>query len=246
MTPGVEAGILLVDKPVGKTSFSMVQAVRRLFNIKKVGHAGTLDPFASGLLVVCIGRPATKLVSTIMEGEKEYLATLQLGAVSTTQDPEGTITATAGFTGISGISVERVFARFRGTIRQIPPAFSALKHRGKPLYHYARRGISIEKESREVAIHHLEWLDQRSCIDILEPSLTIKVTCSKGTYIRTLAADIGDAIGCGAYLSTLRRTRSGFFSVKDSVPGSALETTGSNELIYKSILSVENVQNLLQ
>jgi tRNA pseudouridine55 synthase len=114
------------------------------------------------------------------------------------------------------------------------------------LYHYARRGISIEKESREVAIHHLEWLDQRSCIDILEPSLTIKVTCSKGTYIRTLAADIGDAIGCGAYLSTLRRTRSGFFSVKDSVPGSALETTGSNELIYKSILSVENVQNLLQ
>lgn len=246
MAARIVAGVLLIDKPVGKTSFAMVRAVRSLLNIKKVGHAGTLDPFASGLLVVCIGRPATKLVSALMEGEKEYLATLQLGAVSTTLDPEGTITATVDFAGVSGTIVEQAFARFRGTIRQTPPSFSALKYKGKPLYHYARRGISIQKESREISISHLEWLDQRACIDILEPSLTIKVRCSKGTYIRTLAADIGETIGCGAYLSALRRTRSGFFTVKDSFPGTDLDKAGVNNLIYKSILSVENVQNLLQ
>jgi len=246
MTVGIEAGVLLVDKPVGKTSFAMVRAVRRLLKIKKVGHAGTLDPFASGLLVVCIGRPATKLVSALMEGEKEYLATLQLGAVSTTQDPEGEISATSAFAGVSGKTVEQVFARFRGMIRQTPPSFSALKYKGKPLYHYARRGISIQKESREVYISHLEWLDRRAFIDTREPSLSIKVRCSKGTYIRALASDIGDAIGCGAYLSALRRTRSGFFSVQGSVPGTYLDKTGVNDLLYKSILSVENVQNLLQ
>lgn len=246
MTVMAESGVVLVDKPAGKSSFAMVRVVRRLTGIKKVGHAGTLDPFATGLLVICIGRPATRLIGEVMNGEKQYLATLELGKVSSTQDPEGEIVATGSWATIPGEEVERVLAGFRGTIMQVPPAFSALKHKGKPLYHYARRGIIVEKAARSVHIQLLQWLDRRDLVEATAPSLTLRVCCGKGTYIRALAADIGAALGCGAYLSQLRRVASGCFSVEQSVCGAALYGESGPDILREAVLGVEHVQKRLQ
>ncbi|PID41113.1 MAG: tRNA pseudouridine(55) synthase TruB [Proteobacteria bacterium] len=243
---GKEAGVLLVDKPAGKSSFAMVRRVRKIVGIKKVGHAGTLDPFATGLLVICLGRPATRLVSALMEGEKEYLATLRLGAVSTTQDPEGVVSGTGAELLFSEQEIDSVFAGFTGPIMQKPPAFSALKHNGKPLYEYARRGIIVEKEPRPVTIYSIDWEDRRHIVDASLPELKIRVRCSKGTYLRTLAADIGDRLGCGAYLTGLRRTASGFFTVTESVRGEDLDAADARAIIAEAIISVEDVRNLLQ
>jgi tRNA pseudouridine55 synthase len=211
-----EAGIYLVDKPVGPTSFKMVQQVRRALGIKKVGHAGTLDPFASGLLVICAGRPATREISRLMAAEKEYEAILHLGVETETQDPEGQVTAERPVGNLSPEEIEKCLACFRGELLQAPPAFSAVKHEGKPLYHYARKGISIAKEPRPILIKSLEGGK------IAGDRLAIRVTCSKGTYIRTLAADIGRDLGCGAHLGALRRLRIGPFSVKDALFGADL------------------------
>ena len=246
MLVDIEAGVLLVDKPPGVTSFSMVRAVRKIFGIRKVGHAGTLDPFATGLLIVCIGRPATKMISSIMDGDKEYLATLKLGARSSTQDPEGEIIPGVWAEHYSGATITGILKQFTGEILQTPPAYSALKHKGKPLYHYARKGVSIKKEPRRINIHTLEWEDQRVLVDNSNPYMTIRVVASKGTYIRTLAADIGEELGCGAYLTSLRRTQSGCFSVKDALDGAAFSSDGAFETVKKYLLSVEEVRNLLQ
>ncbi len=246
MTEAFEAGVLLVDKPAGKTSFAMVKVLRRLTGIRKIGHAGTLDPFATGLLVVCLGRSATRMIADFMDGEKEYLATLELGRVSTTQDPEGEISSGAEPPDYPAEVIEAVLERFRGSIMQQPPAFSALKHKGRPLYHYARQGISIEKNPREVVIHQLEWLDSRSVVDSALPEMRLRVRCGKGTYIRALAEDIGQALGCGAYLTALRRTGSGCFSVTDSLPGMELYNDGAAAVVQSRLLGVENVRKLLQ
>lgn len=246
MLDGVEAGVLLVDKPEGATSFAMVRAVRKIVGVKKVGHAGTLDPFATGLLIVCIGRPATKLISLFMDGDKEYYATLKLGALSSTQDPEGEITNKRWDTHYTGDEILKVLDQFKGEILQTPPPFSAVKYKGKPLYHYARMGISIEKAARKIHIHSLEWEDQRDIVESSDPYITLKVVSSKGTYIRTLAAEIGEKLGCGAYLTTLRRTRSGDFSVEDSLSGRAFFEPGALEKIKNRLLSVGDVRNLLQ
>jgi len=246
MTDGAEAGVLLVDKPVGATSFAMVRAVRKIVGIKKVGHAGTLDPFASGLLIVCIGRPATKMISRFMDEEKEYIATLRLGSVSTTQDPEGEITVRRWDTPYTVDEIHSVLNRFRGEILQIPPSFSALKYKGRPLYHYARKGISVKKEARKVHIHSLEWTDQRDRVQVDHPFLTIKVVSGKGTYIRSLAEDIGEKLGCGAYLTSLRRTRSGGFSVEDALAGTLFFETGALDEVKNRLLSMGKVQNRLQ
>ncbi len=241
-----DPGIVLVDKQPGKSSFSIVRAIRRIFGVKKVGHAGTLDPFASGLLVVCIGRPATRLIGSLMDGEKSYLATLTLGQVSTTLDPEGEITQGGPHDQLDIELVEQVLSRFRGPILQKPPQFSAVKHKGKPLYHYARRGIQIEKEAREVVIYQLEMSSTGLSAVDAEPKIELEIRCSKGTYIRSLAADIGEALGCGAYLSELRRTRSGFFSVANSVPGAYLFDAEMSEHVRAQRISIEEVQKLLQ
>jgi tRNA pseudouridine55 synthase len=241
-----EAGVLLIDKPAGKTSFAIVRAVRQIFSIKKVGHAGTLDPFATGLLVVCLGRPATRLISSLMEGEKEYLATVHLGMESTTLDPEGVLSPVKSPQGIEAGAIDEVLARFRGTIMQTPPSYSALKHKGKPLYHYARKGITVEKMPRQVRIHQLRWRDRRALLTGAEPTVELLVQCGKGTYIRSLAADIGRALGCGAYLSALRRTRSGFFNVEDSCPGALLFDERRAAEIGEWKLSLEVVRKLLQ
>ena len=246
MAAGLDSGVLVVDKPAGRTSFAMVKAVRRLTGVKKVGHAGTLDPFATGLLLVCIGRPATRLIPFFMDGQKEYLATLELGRESTTQDPEGDITTSGNPEGLTSEIIEPVLEEFRGKILQTPPAFSALKHKGKPLYHYARRGMPVIKEAREVQIHQLEWLDRRSLIQVDNHLLKLKIRCGKGTYIRSLAADIGTALGCGAYLTALRRVGSGFFTIDQGVSGRAFYEDGAVQVIREALLSVEQVQNILQ
>ena len=139
-------GVFLIDKPEGVTSFMMVRRIRKVLGIRKVGHAGTLDPFASGLLVVCVGRPATKLISAFMAGEKEYLATLRLGVETDTLDPEGAVTARSSVGRLSAEQIEACLQRFRGDIEQVPPRYSALKHQGKPLYYYARKGMEVVKE----------------------------------------------------------------------------------------------------
>lgn len=245
ITPS-EPGFVLVDKLPGKSSFSAVRSVRRIFGVKKVGHAGTLDPFASGLLVIGIGRPATRMIGSLMEGDKTYVATVALGKVSSTQDPEGEIHDSGPLDGIDAELTEAVLARFRGTIRQIPPHYSALKHKGKPLYHYARQGIKITKEPREVTIHELRFHGQGVMLDGAQPSVELLVKCSKGTYVRSLAEDIGKSLGCGAYLSALRRTASGCFSVEDSIPGGYLDDPEKQQWVREQRIEVEKVQKLLQ
>lgn len=246
MSDQADPGVVLVDKPPGRTSFSVVRSVRKIFRVKKVGHAGTLDPFASGLLVVCIGRPATRLVGQLMEGEKTYQATVVLGKLSTTQDPEGEISAGGPVSGLDRATIEATLEGFRGTIMQTPPHFSALKHKGKPLYHYARKGMAITKEPREVTIHELELRGLELASDQGSLSLELRIKCSKGTYIRSLAEDIGNTLGCGAYLSTLRRTQSGCFSVEDSIPGDSLDDSGRAEWVRQQRIDVVRVENLLQ
>lgn len=240
------AGVFLIDKPAGPSSFAVVARMRRILGIKKVGHAGTLDPFATGLLVVCAGRPATRLISRCMEGEKEYLATLRLGRETTTLDPEGEIIAKKEVGSLSDNEIESCLAAFRGRQLQKPPAYSALKHKGKPLYHYARKGIIIEKEPRPIDITALERCGQKESCDNGNPYLTLRVRCSKGTYIRVLASDIGKKLGCGAYLSALRRTQSGIFSLTDALSWEMLTTEDAKRVCLEKMLPVEEVVNVLQ
>lgn len=233
-------GIFPVCKPEGVSSFRMVQLMRKNLGIKKVGHTGTLDPFASGVLVICAGRPATRLISQLMAGDKEYEAILQLGIVTDTQDPEGRIIDQRPVPDISGRVIAECLAQFTGEQMQTPPSYSALKHKGKPLYYYARKGIKVEKEPRLINIKELH------CISQDRDTLTLRVVCSKGTYIRTLAADIGEFLGCGAHLTKLKRTRNGFFSMGDTLPGEKLfakETAGP--LLDKYRITVDAVKELL-
>ncbi|TBV79642.1 MAG: tRNA pseudouridine(55) synthase TruB [Desulfobulbaceae bacterium] len=214
--------VVLVDKPPGPSSFQMVQLVRRALGVKKVGHAGTLDPFASGLLIICVGRGATRLVDRLMAGDKEYEAIVQLGIATTTHDGEGeALEQDQGpVTPACFARLAEVLASFRGEIWQIPPAFSAVKHQGKPLYFYARRGKFIEKPPRRVQINELSLLE----LDRRRNRLVLRVRCSKGTYIRSLVHELGKALGCGAHLVALRRLASGNFRVDEAltVDGSEL------------------------
>ena len=233
-------GVFPVCKPEGVSSFRMVQLVRRSLGIKKVGHSGTLDPFASGVLVICAGRPATKLISQLMVGDKEYEATLQLGVTTDTQDPEGTIVERRPVPDISERVIAECLARFTGEQMQTPPSYSALKHKGKPLYYYARKGIKVVKEPRLINIKELH------CVSRDNDTLALRVVCSKGTYIRTLAADIGEFLGCGAHLSKLKRTRNGFFSMGDTLPGEELFTEETaRPLLDKHRIPVDTVKELL-
>jgi len=244
--PEFKAGVFLVDKPVDITSFGVVSRLRRILHIKKVGHAGTLDPFATGLLIVCAGRSATKLISQFMDGKKEYLATLRLGVETETQDTEGAVTARTPVGEISSLQIEECLQNFRGRQLQVPPAYSALKHKGKPLYYYARKGILIAKEPREVDISVLERTDGGHALAGEVADLCIRVVCSKGTYIRTLAADIGRTLGCGAHLVQLRRTRSGCFSVEGSLTWRDLSGEDAESQCFNKMFTVEQVCKLLQ
>lgn len=227
-------------KPEGVSSFRMVQLVRRILNLKKVGHTGTLDPFASGVLVVCAGRSATRLIPRLMEGDKEYEATLQLGVITDTQDPEGRVVEKRPVAGLDRNDIIRCLEKFTGEQLQKPPAYSALKHRGKPLYYYARRGIKVEKQPRLILIKDLQ------CLAVTGHTITIKVVCSKGTYIRALAADIGEALGCGAHLKTLTRTRNGIFTLAQTLDGNKLFADNlERSVLDDHLVAVDMVKELL-
>ena len=194
-------GVLLLDKPRGMSSNAALQQARRMYRAEKAGHTGTLDPFAEGLLLVCFGE-ASKFSSWHLHADKVYRAELRLGVRTSTGDPEGE-TLSERPVGTVADDLPAILDRFRGEISQIPPMYSALKHDGRPLYEYARAGIEIPRQARSVRIHALELLD------FAAPVLRLQVHCSAGTYIRTLAEDIGEALGCGAHLTRLERLESG-------------------------------------
>ena len=208
-------GVLLVNKPKGKTSFFLVSLLRRLYKVRTIGHAGTLDPFATGVMVLLIGKSCTRLSDRFLHQDKEYLATLHLGICTDSYDCDGKVQETSSF--IPSLSLlEQVIDSFQGTIKQIPPMFSAKKVQGKKLYELARQGIEIERQPQEVTV-------QIELLSYVYPFVEIRVASSKGTYIRSLANDIGQALGCYAHLSALCRTRSGPFLLKDCVDGSMLQ-----------------------
>lgn len=209
-------GILLVDKPAEWTSHDVVNFVRGRYRLAKVGHGGTLDPMATGLLVLLLGK-GTKKSDAVMAGEKIYEGTLTLGVTTASQDREGEVLETRPVPpDLSLQNVEALLPRFTGDIEQIPPMVSALKKDGVPLYKLARQGKEIEREARPVTIHEL------AITSFAPPEIGLRVRCSKGTYVRTLAHDIGAELGCGAHLSSLRRTASGRFSVDNAVTVNAL------------------------
>ncbi len=191
-------GVLLLDKPAGMSSTQALAKAKWLLNAEKAGHTGTLDPFATGLLPLCFGE-ATKFAQDLLEADKTYEATVQLGQATTTGDTEGEVIESRPVD-FGREQVEAVLATFRGPILQVPPMYSALKRDGKPLYEYARAGVTLERDARAVTIHALEL------IEFSPPQLKLRVHCSKGTYIRVLGEDIGRALGCGAHLSALHRT----------------------------------------
>ena len=216
-------GVLLLDKPPGMSSNAALQAARRLLRAQKAGHTGTLDPMASGLMVLTFGE-ATKFSQLLLEADKAYDASVTLGRETDTGDAEGRVIAEHAVSLSEGM-LARVAAGFIGVIEQVPPMYSALKHQGRPLYAYAREGIEIERQPRRVTIHQLELHDMR------ETRFGMRVVCSKGTYIRTLAIDIGRALGCGAHLSGLRRTAIGPFELADAWTLDALEALPEAERV---------------
>ncbi len=209
LDPFPHSGILLVDKPAEWTSHDVVNFIRCRFNVRKVGHCGTLDPAATGLLVLLLGK-ATKSSNAYSGSDKCYEATMLLGVETDSQDMDGEIISEKDTSGISPEDVRKVCSGFRGDIQQIPPMVSAVKKNGKRLYELAREGKTVEREPKDVTIHSLEI----TRLDIPEVDLNVK--CSKGTYVRTLCADIGAELGCGAVLKSLARTGSGEFSLEDA------------------------------
>ncbi len=212
---GIEAklvdGILLVDKPAGFTSHDVVAKFRSTFRLKKVGHGGTLDPSATGLLILLLGR-GTKLSDRIMGGDKAYEGTMMLGMATTTQDADGEVTQERDASHVTREMLEDAMARFKGDTMQMPPMVSAIKQNGVPLYKLARKGMDVERAARLIHLYEFRLLEFNP------PHADFSVRCTKGTYVRTLCADIGEALGCGAHLLRLRRTRSGAMSLKDALP----------------------------
>lgn len=202
-------GVLLLDKPAGLSSNDALVRAKRLLNAEKAGHTGTLDPFATGLLPLCFGE-ATKFAQDLLEADKTYETVVHLGITTSTGDTEGDVLSTRQVDVIPE-QIDAVLAAFRGPIDQVPPMHSALKRDGRPLYEYARAGITLEREARRVTIHALTMLSWEA------PFLRLSVTCSKGTYIRVLGEDIGAALGCGAHLNALRRTAVGSLSIAQAM-----------------------------
>ena len=209
-------GILLLDKPIGMTSNAALQTVKRLFKASKAGHTGNLDPLATGLLPICFGE-ATKISSFLLDSDKRYIGTCKLGVRTSTADAEGEIQETRPVGEINEQQIREVLESFCGQIEQIPPMHSAIKVNGTPLYKLAREGKEIERKSRQVTIYEIKLLRLEG------DELEIDLLCSKGTYVRTLAEDIGEALGCGAHLSALRRTVSGPFQLEHAVTLPELE-----------------------
>ena len=193
------SGILLLDKPIGLSSNHALQRVKRLFDARKAGHTGSLDPLADGMLPICFG-DATKLSAFLLDADKHYRFRVKLGETTATGDAEGEVTRSRPVEGVTTARIEEVLRQFEGEIEQLPPMYSALKHKGKRLYELAREGVEVERKPRKVSVYRL------SLGEVKLPEFELRVDCSKGTYVRTLAEDIGEALGCGAHVSALRRT----------------------------------------
>lgn len=234
-------GILNLDKPKGKTSFDVVALVRRLSGERRVGHAGTLDPGATGVLPVCLGQ-ATRLIEFLTDTTKIYRAEIELGIATDTYDAAGKVTRRGDASSLSGEQVEAAVSSFSGSIEQIPPMYSAVKHQGVPLYRLARAGIEIPRKTRRVEFYRLE------IVGFKPPLLTLEVECSKGTYIRSLAHDLGRKLGCGAYLRNLVRLKSGPFHIGDAVSVSKLEDAFSqgrwSELLHPMDVAVQHLPSV--
>lgn len=214
-------GVLLLDKPVGMTSNQALQRAKRLYRAEKAGHTGTLDPLAGGLLPICFGA-ATKFAQASLDADKRYLATLQLGERTASGDRETPVIERRAVT-VDGAAVQAACRGFVGTIDQLPPMHSALKQGGRALYEFARAGVTVDRLPRRVTIHRID------VVALHGQTLVIDAVCSKGTYIRALAEDLGQALGCGAHLSALRRTASGALSVRDAVTPDGLERMSEAE-----------------
>jgi tRNA pseudouridine55 synthase len=221
------SGLLNINKPAGPTSHDVVARLRRLTDQRRIGHAGTLDPMATGVLLVCLGQ-ATRLVEYLMPGRKQYRAIICFGVATDTLDAEGQVTATHNPAGLTETCLRESLPSFLGEIDQIPPIFSAIKQQGRPIYKRARSGQHIDLASRRVTIDALTWVNWQP------PHLTLDITCSTGTYIRALARDLGEAVGTGAHLAGLIRTASGDWSLAEAVALAELEadpTTWQNHLL---------------
>ena len=223
-------GIVIVDKPQGWTSQDVTARLRRVFNTRRIGHGGTLDPMATGVLPVFVGR-ATRGVEFFEHAEKVYETVLRLGLTTDTEDISGTV-LTENEVQVTQAQVEKVLPRFRGEIMQIPPMYSAIKVDGRKLYDLARKGVEVERQPRAVTIHELTLLSMEST------DVRLRVHCSKGTYIRTLCKDIGDALGCGGCMAELRRISAGEYSLSDSVP---LQTLLESENPEKYLRPVDSM-----
>lgn len=229
-------GIVLLDKDIGLSSNAALQKVKRLFFAKKAGHTGALDPLASGILPICLGQ-ATKVAQFLLEGDKRYFVRGKLGQMSDTGDGEGSIIKTQPFEHLSESRIAKVATSFKGDILQIPPMYSALKRDGQPLYKLARQGIEVKREPRPITIHKMTYLDYKNGI------LSLEVTCSKGTYIRTLIEDIGKKLGCGAHVVELRRTGFAHIDISQTFKFSDLEVLASDgyQALDEKILASEDM-----
>jgi tRNA pseudouridine55 synthase len=215
------------------TSFQVVAHLRRVLRVPKIGHGGTLDPEATGVLPILIGE-ATKLTPYMIDLDKEYVATVRLGITTETQDLSGTVVATAPVPALEAAQVEAALGPFVGVIRQVPPMYSALRRDGKRLYELAREGRTVEREAREVTVHAI------ALVSLSLPDLVLRVRCGKGTYIRTLAADLGAALGCGAALAGLVRTRVGPYALEDAVPWTDVRDARHGAPLWARVLPVDS------
>lgn len=227
------SGILVVDKPADITSAKVVARVKRQLGAGKVGHAGTLDPFATGVLVCCINR-ATKLARFFLHGNKKYEAVLHLGVETDTQDSTGVVTSSCDEVEFSDKKIRSIFKQFEGTIEQFPPIYSALKYKGVPLYKLARNGKPVQKPARRVAIFFI------TILELNLPLIRFVVSCSAGTYIRTLCADIGASLGCGGHLKALRRIESSGFTIAEALTLSELKEPALSEKLSDRMISMSN------
>lgn len=223
MTPSPRSGVLIVDKAAGPTSFDVVGLVRKTLRHRRVGHAGTLDPAATGVLPVLLGE-ATKLMPFLQEMDKAYTATVRLGVRTDTQDLTGRVLQAAPVPPLTLAEVARAAAAFVGAIRQVPPMYSAVHHGGRRLYELAREGVHVAREAREVTVHEI------SVEAVALPRVTLRIVCGKGTYVRTLAADLGEALGCGAAVESLRRTRVGPLGLDGAVPSTQIAASSAEAL----------------
>ncbi|MBE2201413.1 MAG: tRNA pseudouridine(55) synthase TruB [Anaerolinea sp.] len=230
-------GVLNVDKPLGMTSHDVVNQVRRISGLRRVGHAGTLDPLATGVLLLCLGR-ATRLADYLLGQTKSYAAAIRLGQTTTTYDAEGEVVQERPFTHLTLPTILETLHLFRGTVQQLPPMYSAVKKNGQPLYKLARQGVEVERPLRTITIYQLDVQQWQP------PHLHITLTCSSGTYVRSLAHDLGEALGCGGYVASLQRTQVGAFTLDKAIPLADLSAAMLAEHLWPTDTAVAHFPRL--